>query len=281
MSAGNEVEVGPGPPAAAPAAAAPVAVAVNVALLTIRAGQLSVLLVERSGHPYKGAWALPGGFVQPSEDIDDAARRELADETGLTAFPGYLEQLRTYGSPGRDPRMRVVSVGYVGLMPDLPTPRAGTDATAARFWAVADLDGGEAPALAFDHDRIVADAVERTRAKLEYSPLATSFVEEPFTIADLRRVYEAVWGVPLDPANFRRKVLSIEGFVRPTGSQAQSGGAARGRPADLYVAGDAALLHPAMLRPGHPSSRAASREAPLRAPVPLPGGVPQGRWRRL
>jgi 8-oxo-dGTP diphosphatase len=223
----------------------PVAVTVDVVLLTIRNGRLSVLLVERGGFPYKGAWALPGGFVDAQEDADAAAARELAEETGLRSFPGHLEQLRTYSDPDRDPRLRVVSVAYVGFMPDLPSPTAGSDAASARWWEVDDLPEID---LAFDHERIVADGVERARAKLEYTSLAASFLEEPFTLSELRRVYEAVWGVELHVGNFRRKVLSTMGFVEPVGEKAQP--ASGGRPAELYRRGPAATLHPAMLRPG-------------------------------
>ena len=223
-----------------------VGLTVDVVLLTIRSGRLSVLLVERGVEPFVGAWALPGGFVQPDEDLDAAATRELAEETGLETFPGHLEQLRTYGHPTRDPRMRVVSVAYVGFMPDLPTPSSGSDAAGARWWAVDDVNAREGPALAFDHDEILADAIERARAKLEYTPLAASFTEEPFTLTELRRVYEAVWGTELHVGNFRRKVLSTPGFVEPVGEKSRP--VEGGRPAELYRRGAAAVLHPAMLR---------------------------------
>lgn len=224
------------------------AIAVDVVILTIRNGRLSVLLVERGLPPYKGRWALPGGFVLPNEGLDEAAQRELAEETGLSQLPpgAHLEQLKTYGAPGRDPRMRVFSVAYVGLLADLPTPVGGSDAAAARYWALEDVKESERSPLAFDHAAILADGVERARAKLEYTPLATAFCEEPFTISELRRVYEATWGVALDAANFRRKVLSTPGFALPVGRTTVS---AAGRPAGLYRRGDASLLHPAMLRP--------------------------------
>lgn len=237
-----------------PTAFPPVSLTVDTVLFTIRAGTLQVLLVKRGSHPFRGHWALPGGFVRPDEDPDSAARRELQEESGLDVRPAHLEQLATYGAPGRDPRMRVVTVAYVGMMPDLPSPAAGTDATDAHFFPVQDLDlasGAETqdgPALAFDHYRIIADGLERVRAKLEYTPLATRFADERFTLADLRRIYEAVWDIDLHPANFRRKVLSTPGFVRAIGAQgkpSQPGG----RSADLYRAGNAELLHPAMLRP--------------------------------
>jgi len=222
----------------------PVAVTVDIAILTIQDGQLSVLLVRRGTHPFRGAWALPGGFVGPREDIDSAAHRELVEETGVDAHT-HLEQLRCYGAPGRDPRMRVVSVAYLALMPEPSRPAAGTDAVEARFWPVADLTGRGAPALAFDHGHILDDAVERARAKLEYTDLAATLVDEPFTIAELRRVYEAVWGVELHPANFRRKVLGTQGFIVPTAERRATG---RGW-AELYKRGGRAQLHPSIPRP--------------------------------
>jgi 8-oxo-dGTP diphosphatase len=228
-----------------PTAFPPVAVTVDIVLLTIRAGTLSVLLIRRGSPPFAGRWALPGGFVQPDEDLDAAARRELAEETGLAVSALHLQQLRAYGSPGRDPRMRVVSVAHLGLMPDLPHPGAGTDAADARFWPVADLSTPDGPELAFDHQRIVTDGVESARSMLEATNIATGFVEAPFTIAELRRVYESVWGIPLHPANFRRKVLSVPDLVVPTGEERATG---RGWTA-LYEAGPARALRPPMLRP--------------------------------
>jgi 8-oxo-dGTP diphosphatase len=237
----------------------PVAVTVDVVLLTVRAGRLAVLLVQRDGHPFRGHWALPGGFVEPDEDLDPAARRELHEETGVTLAAGddgehvavdlgHLEQLGTYGAPGRDPRMRVVSVAYLGFTAPADV-RAGSDAADARFWAVDDLAlapiGSEHGApLAFDHARIIADGIERTRAKLEYTTLATAFLDEPFTLGELRRVYEAVWGEVLHEGNFRRKVMSTPGFVEPTGETAPT----EGRPAALYRRGGARRLHPPILR---------------------------------
>lgn len=218
------------------------AVTVDLVVLTVRDSALNVLLVQRGGEPYWGRWALPGGFVQADEDLPDAAERELAEETGLAEPAGHLEQLASYGAPGRDPRGRVVTVAYLALLPDLPAPVAGTDAAAARWWPVAQVHRRD---LAFDHDRILADGVERARSKLEYTSLATAFCPPEFTIAALRSVYETVWGTPLDPRNFHRKVTSTPGFVVPTG-RATAGDP--GRPAQLYRRGPATILHPPMLR---------------------------------
>ncbi|MEU9759514.1 NUDIX domain-containing protein [Streptomyces sp. NPDC047987] len=229
-----------------PYAFEPFAVTVDLAVFTVRATRLDVLLVERGEDPYKGCWALPGGFVRPRESAGDAARRELAEETGLT--PGtasalHLEQLRTYSDPDRDPRMRVVSVAYAALVPDLPEPRGGGDAASARWW-----DARATGPLAFDHDRILADAYDRIGAKLEYTCLATAFCPPEFTLGELQQVYETVWGVTLDRPNFRRKVLTAPGFVQAVeGPPRRTGG--RGKPAALYRAGAATALHPPLLRP--------------------------------
>lgn len=225
-----------------PTAFPPVAVTVDLVVLTLRGGELHVLLVERGGEPFRGRLALPGGFVRPDETLDAAAVRELAEETGLRDVPGHLEQLRSYGDPARDPRMRVVSVAYLALAPDLPEPAAGTDAADARWVPVARASGER---LAFDHRGILADGVERARAKLEYTSLATAFCAPEFTVADLRAVYEAVWGAALDPRNFHRKVTSTPGLLVDTGRTRTEG---RGRPATLYRAGDARTLQPPFTR---------------------------------
>ncbi|SBW20928.1 NUDIX hydrolase [Candidatus Protofrankia californiensis] len=223
-----------------------IAVTVDVVLLTLRSGQLCVLVTQRNSPPFQDDWALPGGFVRVDEDLDSSARRQLAEETGVAAS-GHLEQLRTYGRPDRDPRARVVSVAYLALLPNLPPPPgADRDGPTARWWPVEDLGSADGPVLAFDHPTIVADGVERARSKLEYTPLAAAFCEEPFTLAELRRVYEAAWGAPLDPPNFRRKVLSAPGFVVPVGARAAPRGG--GRPAELYRRGSATALHPPLLR---------------------------------
>lgn len=228
-----------------------VLLAVDVVILTLRDTGLQVLLVERGVEPYRGAMALPGGFLNHAEeDLLTAAHRELSEEAGLAAEHLHLEELGVYGTPGRDPRGRVVSVAYLAIAPRLPEPTAGTDASDAR-WTPTDLALSGATRLAFDHRQIIADGVERARAKLEYSALATAFCGPTFTISDLQEVYEAVWGVRLDPRNFYRKVQSVEGFIVPAG---QSRKTSTGRPARLFRAGPRKTLHPPMTRPAVPAN---------------------------
>jgi 8-oxo-dGTP diphosphatase len=220
------------------------AVTVDLVVFTVRDEQLCALAVKRGGSPYKGRWALPGGFVEEDEDLLDAALRELAEETGLVELPVHLEQLATYGAPRRDPRQRVVSIAYLALAAKLPDPAAGSDAAAARWRPVDELLGAHSR-LAFDHDQILEDGRERARAKLEYSPLATAFCAREFTVAELRRVYEVVWGLELDPRNFHRKVTGSPGFLVPTGRSTTRNG---GRPAQLYRRGGATVLNPPIAR---------------------------------
>ena len=236
-----------------PGVAAPVAacaVAVDVALMTVEDGVLRLLLVEPERSVPGARWALPGRRVREDETLDDTAHRALAELAGVHVPSAVVEQLRTYGDPERDPRGRVVSVAYLALS---ATPVVPDPARTARMVDVATHDDPGAPegpaaeGLAYDHGRIVADALERARARLEYTSLATAFLREPFTIAELRAVYEAVWGMPLDPANFARKVRSTPGFVVPVAGTAAPGPSG-GRPAALHRRGTATLLHPAMLR---------------------------------
>lgn len=207
----------------------PVLLTVDLVILTLRESRLHVLLVERGEEPFQGALALPGGFLNhDEEEILDAAHRELSEETALTSGWVHLEQLAVYGSPGRDPRGRVVSVAHLAIAPGLPDPVAGTDATEAA-WIPADAVLSGETALAFDHRRIAEDGIERARAKIEFSALATAFCGESFTIAELQQVYEAVWGTPLDTRNFYRKVQAAKGFIVPTGADRKAtGGGPRG-----------------------------------------------------
>jgi 8-oxo-dGTP diphosphatase len=210
------------------------AVTVDVVVLTMATGRLQVLLVQRAVDPFAGMWAIPGGFKRPVETLHEAARRELHEETGVDGA-AFLRQFGAYGDPGRDPRMNVVTVAYVAVIRDIGTPAASTDAAAAALVPVDDVVSGRI-VLAFDHAAILADAVDRVRTDLELTGTATAFLPPAFTLADLRCVYEAVWNVRFDAANFRKRVLAEDGWVIPTGRRAQPG-AAGGKPAELFRAG--------------------------------------------
>jgi 8-oxo-dGTP diphosphatase len=193
-----------------------------------------VLLVRRGVEPFQGRWAIPGGFKRPNETLDEAATRELREETSIDGAT-LLTQFGAYGDPDRDPRMNVVTVAYLAVLPEVTGIVAGTDASHAGLVAVSDVLDAKLD-LAFDHGRILRDAVERVRLDLELRGIATAFVGPTFTLAELRAVYEGVWGVHLDGANFRRSLLSDGGWVIPTGRRAQPG-ASGGKPAELYRAG--------------------------------------------
>ncbi|MEM4724984.1 MAG: NUDIX domain-containing protein, partial [Candidatus Hadarchaeum sp.] len=168
-------------------------------------------MIRRRHPPYQGMWAIPGGFVEADESLDAAARRELAEETGVTDV--YLEQLYTFGDPDRDPRKRVISVTYFALIPSGEVSlRAGDDATDARWFPVNDL-----PPLAFDHAAILDYALLRLRYKLEYSHVGFRLLPEEFTLTELQTAYEKVLGERLDKRNFRRKILQA-GILYETGS---------------------------------------------------------------
>jgi 8-oxo-dGTP diphosphatase len=204
---------------------------------------LSVLVVKRGNPPFKGRWAFPGGFVDEGEDVERAARRELAEETGLAARRLRLEQLGPYTAPRRDPRHRTVSVAFLAAVAPDVEATAGDDAVEAAWLPIEELLGTRR--LAFDHAQILADALERLRSNLERTTQAVSLLPEEFTIAELRDVYEAVWGRPLDPGNFQRKVTGVPGFLEDTGYQRVG---ARGRPATLFRGNAGGLLWPPMSR---------------------------------
>ncbi|GAA1012563.1 NUDIX hydrolase [Acrocarpospora pleiomorpha] len=220
------------------------AVTVDLVIFTVRGDELHILVIERGNAPFLGVMALPGGYVRPGETLDEAAERELREETSLDGSALHLEQLRAYSEPERDPRGRVITVAYLALGPDMPPPVAGTDAREAVWVPVASILGGGTE-LAFDHATILRDALEHARSQLEHTTVAARFCPEPFTVGELRRIYEVVWGFKLDPSNFRRKMTRAEAFLEPTGEQRFPD---VGRPAALYRRGSARFLVPPLLR---------------------------------
>ncbi len=210
------------------------AVTVDIVILTMSDSRPHVLLVRRGVAPFNGMWAIPGGFKRPTETLDQAAKRELVEETGVDSA-SLLTQFGAYGDPDRDPRMNVVTVAYLAVLRDLGAVVAGSDATDAALFPVSDALNGKIE-LAFDHARILRDAVQRARVDLDHTGMATAFVGPTFTMAELRAVYEGIWGVHLDGANFRRTVIGESGWVIPTGRRARPGSNG-GKPAELFRAG--------------------------------------------
>lgn len=209
------------------------AVTTDVVIFSILENRLQVLLVKRGRAPYRGSWALPGGFVGPEEDLEASAQRVLEEETGVTGV--YLEQLYTFGRPSRDPRRRVVSVAYYALVPPKPLPvQPPSDGEAVAWFA---LDG--LPALAFDHDEIADVAHQRLSAKLAYSTIALQFMPEAFTLGELQTVYEIILDRPLDKRNFRKQILSL-GHVEDTGEVRRN---CNHRPARLYRVSNPGEVH--------------------------------------
>jgi 8-oxo-dGTP diphosphatase len=203
---------------------AQVRLTVDLVIFTIRDEKLQALLIQRAIPPFEGRWALPGGFVLTDESLESAARRELEEETGVSDV--FLEQLYTFGDPGRDPRARVVTVAYYALIASDRALRAGTDASAARWWPV------EAhPDLAFDHEQILRYALERLRNKLEYTTVGFQLLPRKFTLTQLQRVYEVILDRPLDKRNFRRKI-ELLGILSPLKEWSREGAS---RPAQLYT----------------------------------------------
>lgn len=217
----------------------PFAVTVDLVVFTVLDGELAVLVIERGEGPGEGTLALPGGFVRIDEDLDEAARRELVEETGLEIDPSALHQFRAYGAPRRDPRMRVVTIGYVALVPPFTALLAGGDARRALLAPVSEFiddlptgtgDVGDTTSigssgagahrpLAFDHSMILSDALEYVRTMIEETPAALDLCEEPFTMTALRKVYEAVWNCELDRTAFHKRVRAIDGFIELYGEE--------------------------------------------------------------
>jgi len=203
-----------------------VRVTADIVIFTIRDDALQVLLVRRGIPPFEGAWAIPGGFVLPDESLDDAARRELREETGVEDV--WLEQLYTFGEPGRDPRGRVITVAYFALIsPDRAPPLAGSDAAEASWFPA---DRTPRP-LAFDHEAILATALDRLRGKLTYTSIGFELLPKKFTLSQLQRVHEAILGESLDKRNFRKRIDAL-GIVRPLDESVSAGA---GRPAQLFA----------------------------------------------
>jgi 8-oxo-dGTP diphosphatase len=200
-------------------------VTVDVVIFSILDDELKVLLIKRKSWPFEGMWAIPGGFVKMEEGLEEAAYRELAEETRVTSSEVYLEQLYTFGHPRRDPRTRVITVAYFALVSaDKLSPQAASDAEDVGWFSIYDL-----PKLAFDHAEILDYALTRLRYKLEYSAVGFQLLPDQFTLRELQDTYEIVLGTKLDKGNFRSKlrktnvVEMVDGF-RDTG----------GRPARLY-----------------------------------------------
>ncbi len=185
-------------------------ITVDMVIFTIRAGDLKVLLIQRGGHPYQGMWAIPGGFVKMDESLEDGAKRELQEETAVQDV--YMEQLYTFGDPGRDPRTRVISVAYFALVEanQVKTIQAGSDAQQAEWFSMYAL-----PPLAFDHAKILDYALTRLRYKLEYTNVAFALLPATFTLTELQHIYEIILHKALDKRNFRKKILAMEMDERP------------------------------------------------------------------
>ncbi|WP_341874554.1 NUDIX hydrolase [Micromonospora terminaliae] len=215
----------------------------DLVILTIREQRLNVLLVVRGKEPYRGLLALPGGFVRPGESLEDTAGRELTEESGLDSSKLPLQQVHTYSMPERDPRGRIVTTVFLAIAPNLPEVTGGTDASRADWVEIEESLGTR---LAFDHEQILWQTLEHARRLLEYTTIAAAFCPKEFTIGELRQVYEAVWGIGLNPQNFHRKVRGTEGFLVDTGRKRTK---QPGRPAELFRRGPAQILYPPMLRP--------------------------------
>lgn len=199
-------------------------VTVDVVIFSLVDDDLQVLLIKRKFAPFAGMWAIPGGFVRMAESLEEAAVRELAEETSVTDV--YMEQLYTFGKPNRDPRTRVITIAYFALVPhDAIQHRPGDDAAETGWFSMFDL-----PELAFDHREILEYALTRLRYKLEYTAVGFRLLPDEFTLSELQRAYETILGEKLDKRNFRRKILASD-ILEETGKKKRDG---EGRPAKLY-----------------------------------------------
>lgn len=198
-------------------------VTVDIVIFTVRDEALQVLLVKRGVPPFQGQYAIPGGFTHEEESLEDAALRELYEETGVRDV--FLEQLYTFGDPRRDPRGRIITVAYYALIAsDKLSVTAGADAAEAKWFSLEKL-----PALAFDHCRVLAYALERLQNKLEYTTVGFQLLQEKFTLSELQVVYEAILGKRMDKRNFRRKIRQL-GILKPLREWRRTGR----KPAQLF-----------------------------------------------
>ena len=178
------------------------AVTTDCVIFGFDGAELKVLLIERGITPYKGHWAFPGGFLNPNETAEEGARRELCEETGLDS--AHIEQLRTYSTPDRDPRERVITIAYIALV-RIQDVKGGDDAADARWFPVENV-----PPLAFDHGKILRDALRRLRERIYFYPLGYELLPEKFTLKELQTLYESVLGVQFDRRNFAKKMQRLD-----------------------------------------------------------------------
>lgn len=197
---------------------------VDVLIFTIEDDKLKIVLVKRGNEPFKGMWAIPGGFVEEHESLEEAALRQLYEETGFKDV--YLEQLYTFGDPNRDPRGKIITIAYFALIPSESIKLKSYSHVTQAMW----FPARKLPKLAFDHHKIVGYAIERLKNKIEYSNIVHGLLPDKFRLSDLQRVYEVILGHNLDKRNFRKRMLSL-GLLRPTGEKELEGAH---RPAMLY-----------------------------------------------
>lgn len=199
-------------------------VTVDILVFTIEDSELKVLLIKRAIKPFKDEWALPGGFIKMNESLEDAALRELVEETGVKNV--YLEQLYTFGDPGRDPRTRVITISYFALVPSAKLDlKASTDAADVAWFPIKKL-----PQLAFDHKIIIDYAMNRLKSKIEYSNIVYGLLLPKFRLSELQKVYEVILSKKMDKRNFRKWILSL-GLLESTGEKDTDGAH---RPAELF-----------------------------------------------